>query len=1235
MRALGEALKPDRVRHCLTCKFRLAGCKDPNRNDGHLHRCSKWKELPVLDLDLDMEGILKLGAEQSERARDLAASKSKVRTAKESMEDAVQMVHDTITSDLPIVPDLRFDDRDFPAAPNYYEWLNGRKFANSGIAGNQPYVAKQLEIMTNFTGEYCPRCSDTEYLEDVPLHDTNSDFLDHVTLLENGVCPKCLSKKSEMVVNGEMLDPVYLIGIAGQRAFKTSSITALESYFIHRWVKLADPVGVFGVLKQQVLTGTYAALTFGQAKKNIWIPLTNIIRDSPWFQGLHAMLDVAAEQGDGRPIYVLGEERLEYRHRRLQFALASANRRTLRGDTRIAAIIDELGLWPFGKENEDKERANGPQVYVSLENQMVTIEGAYERLINQGYSDLPKPHMFAISSPMDINDTIMARKRMHENDPRVYSFHYCVSGDTLIATNLGVVRIDDLVDHRHGEHVTKKLKGVYALGGDGPAKIVEWHSTGKKRMVTVSSRDGHRLTTSRSHRYKVLRNGSHVWVRASNLAVGDLLCVNSKALLSEESIDLCLSNGQDALVASSKRLCVSKSVRSPRVMTPELAYSIGALVAEGSMDTGRGRISVDNEDLRYLTRVQDGWEKAFGLRGNIYDYTGVTARKLVVGSVAAVYLLRELGVSIEKAAHKEVPWSILASDRKSQLAFLSAYIDGDGSVCPHRISIHSKSKTLLRQMQIMLNSMGIQARISGATVMTSSTADAIHLQNMLYDVGLLKRSSALAKAKPHSKRYGLPIDFVQRSYREKRRPGYLIRMNTVEGSDVPLDWASTMDKMVLFGSAKRNFLSYADYDAGKFRNVVDGLIHIDSEAHANVSEILDSRYWYSPVVKIEDAGVQNSYDLTMEATKEPAFTANGIIVHNSTWEMNPYLPLESKFLQARLKANPDDFWRDYGAQPPLSSAGWITEPGNVVPLFAKKRKNAATVAQKIIRTKRGIMRTTGTVQAKPLPHATLMTLDAGISNNSFAFCVAHMETLYSSKKDEDIEVMVVDAIGEVIPKQKAHISFDALKNDVIMPIADAHNVKVVLADTFQSESILSEFETKGAFQKKVKLKYEHFSACRSDIYDKRISLPMLEIADVEDILTNKEADPYPARFVGRPAAHLLFQFLSVRDIPGKTVDKGAGCTDDLLRCLVLAHWGLHNPDISAMLVLDEVPFDSGMFGVVKGGSVGVGQQNHLGTSLSLPKVGGTSGGGGQSSYTRSEGSSGTTPALFGISKGMR
>jgi arsenite-transporting ATPase len=94
-------------------------------------------------------------------------------------------------------------------------------------------------------------------------------------------------------------------------------------------------------------------------------------------------------------------------------------------------------------------------------------------------------------------------------------------------------------------------------------------------------------------------------------------------------------------------------------------------------------------------------------------------KKLVgvdINSVAFKEFVYYLGYR-KLAQNKEVPWSILQADRDSQISFIRALFDGDGTVgngddSHQYVEYNSSSYELCRQLQIMLLNFGIVGRLS-------------------------------------------------------------------------------------------------------------------------------------------------------------------------------------------------------------------------------------------------------------------------------------------------------------------------------------------------------------------------------------------------------------------------------------------------------------------------------------------------------------------------------------------
>jgi hypothetical protein len=143
----------------------------------------------------------------------------------------------------------------------------------------------------------------------------------------------------------------------------------------------------------------------------LWTPFTNIIDESKWFKEYHELLNQHSERY-GVELYRKKDEYIKYYHKNLRFYPTGPKPSTLRGDTRILAAIDELGLFrlPTGNDEEDEksERANADEAHKSLTNSLVTVQAIQTELLKIGLN-CPPALMVGVSSPMSMRDKVMRR----------------------------------------------------------------------------------------------------------------------------------------------------------------------------------------------------------------------------------------------------------------------------------------------------------------------------------------------------------------------------------------------------------------------------------------------------------------------------------------------------------------------------------------------------------------------------------------------------------------------------------------------------------------------------------------------------------------------------------------------------------------------------------------------------------------------------------------------------------
>lgn len=284
-------------------------------------------------------------------------------------------------------------------------------------------------------------------------------------------------------------------------------------------------------------------------------------------------------------------------------------------------------------------------------------------------------------------------------------------------------------------------------------------------------------------------------------------------------------------------------------------------------------------------------------------------------------------------------------------------------------------------------------------------------------------------------------------------------------------------------------------------------------------------------------------------------------MHLPTWEVNPNLPLEGPTMQALLKKNSRNFWRDFGAVPPNSSSAFISELSMLEPC-ASATPNICKINKltHFIGTQQltyGSLIITKSEVNKP---NRVLAVDAGYKNNSFAFAIAHKE--FSTLKEPKT---IFDALVEIIPDDEAPLNYSKIFSEVILPMIKRLNIRMVVTDRWQNIKILSDIENDKSLRCKTKtysVKYGDFLVYKEDLLKANLRFPKCEIPWKDIELAGN--DSYPYGFEGNPVAHFLFQNLAVVDMMGKTVTKGEGTTDDIFRAAVLAHRILQEQDLQVL-----------------------------------------------------------------------
>lgn len=340
-------------------------------------------------------------------------------------------------------------------------------------------------------------------------------------------------------------------------------------------------------------------------------------------------------------------------------------------------------------------------------------------------------------------------------------------------------------------------------------------------------------------------------------------------------------------------------------------------------------------------------------------------------------------------------------------------------------------------------------------------------------------------------------------------------------------------------------------------------------------------------------------DAIMTLHRESLHDNNIFGFKHATWEMNPDLPFDSADLKAERRRRPMEFERDFGANPPLSANTFFSSRQVVEKMFTG-RSNKIKVAPKVkIRQDGTKFSYAEIVSMKPNGSPSILALDAGETGNTFSICNLRLNRNDPSKIETSL-------MCHVVPRPDAPINFSLVYKHLIVPIIKARNVKLLVADRWNSSKFLhdaeEDFEDKGLMGLKYSVKYEDMVNLKEKIYEGMVKAPVPEMNF--DSIIDFDSSKYPTLFLHTPVAHFFLQMLTVRDT-GDKVLKGDSLNDDMWRAFALGAAFAYDPEFRDVLTTADESIPTAGLGAVatRSGASGAGGSSNVGLIM------GRSGGG--------------------------
>lgn len=255
----------------------------------------------------------------------------------------------------------------------------------------------------------------------------------------------------------------------------------------------------------------------------------------------------------------------------------------------------------------------------------------------------------------------------------------CFVAGTLVTTPTGLVPIE------------KMEIGDQVVTQGAVRRVTQTYVMPPQPLKTVTLRDGRSITCTLGQAFKVLNPTMEVeWKEAKDLEPNDVVLMKARPQL--------------------------RSSNSSQEVHPDVAYMLGLFLADGWVDRSRRgyhRMALASTSRELCERFAFVFNKHFDYEPQVEEREGPLFQVRISNSKLSKRLMERFQLHDKYADNITIPHQVLSSSRASQMAFLSGFLDGDGSVHKTRALavFTSVRRRFLAQLQVLLHSFGIHGRL--------------------------------------------------------------------------------------------------------------------------------------------------------------------------------------------------------------------------------------------------------------------------------------------------------------------------------------------------------------------------------------------------------------------------------------------------------------------------------------------------------------------------------------------
>ncbi|MBL7052063.1 MAG: DNA gyrase subunit A, partial [Nanoarchaeota archaeon] len=440
------------------------------------------------------------------------------------------------------------------------------------------------------------------------------------------------------------------------------------------------------------------------------------------------------------------------------------------------------------------------------------------------------------------------------------AMRYCVTGDTLVLSDNGLVLIKDLAPNK-GEKIHKKILSYNGKKNNA----VKFFDSGKHDIIMIKTSQGYELKGSFNHpvlcwTINEFGTPSIIWKQLEEITKKDYVLINRNyGLFSKSNLDL-----KNFHARGSKK---EKDISLPSKMNKSLAFLLGALVSEGSFH--QNKFIFNNKDNQFYSKVKQNILLNF--KG-----TKLYERKIKGGCTELdfyhqkpVNFLKNIGLKSVKSDLKEIPFSVLNSKQDVVREFLVALFEGDGSVQviidkrhggkSIQLCYHSKSKKLISQLKYVLLNFGIV-----------TTKPYVDKRNGCYKLSISGTDNIL--------KFKQKIGFFS-----ERKKSILAGINTINKSRLSKTDTIPYLNEYLRKNYSQSFIKRNNFDRyNSLEKNYNSLVSIIKPSDKSLIDwLLKHRYFFDKLIDVSKQSKKETvYSVKVESSCH-SFVANGFINHNT------------------------------------------------------------------------------------------------------------------------------------------------------------------------------------------------------------------------------------------------------------------------------------------------------------------------------------------------------------------